>query len=103
VLAAVEAPELLDMKKFNINSLNYPGSNAVPLVSRSVSFFNYMKNNHFSYFAVQSSSAPTLTNSSRNIYQINQSPLLGVETFFSNTVCPIKNFADISIMKICHS
>jgi len=62
VLSAIETPELLDMKKFSVATLDFPGANSpspgIPLGGSPVELMKYLRGCDVSYVIAQSSNSP---------------------------------------------
>jgi len=60
VLSAIEAPGFLDMKKFTVQTLDWPGAVAVPLNGTVTAFMGYLRQVHVNYLLVQNDYNGTL-------------------------------------------
>ena len=62
VLSAVETPELLDMSKFSVSTLDFPGANSpapgIPLGGTPTELMKYLKKLGYSYIVAQSPNSP---------------------------------------------
>jgi len=62
VLSAVETPELLDMNKFSVSTLDFPGANSpapgIPLGGSPSELMKYLKGLGYSYIVAQSPQSP---------------------------------------------